>query len=164
MSVRKRLLWVNDACYPLRNIARVHTFVVSPDRGAAMMRFLKRLAVVVLGLAVVGAFGEDLGDALDMIRFVLICFLVYALVDMLIVVCGASHTVLAVETTGDPVALVTSREKEVLADLVRQIADAIENPEAEFQVRVERLTVNMKNYTGDTVNMIGGHNNTGVSK
>ncbi|MEU7070785.1 DUF6232 family protein [Streptomyces narbonensis] len=163
MSVSKRLLWVNGACYPLGNLARVHTFVVSPDRGAALMRFLIRLAVTLLALAVVDGLGVD-SDSMDVVRFFVLGFLVYALVDMLVVVCGASHTVLAIETTGEAKALVTSREKEVLRDLVRRIADAIENPEAEFHVEVERLTINMRNYTGDTVNMIGGHNNTGVSR
>ncbi|MFI9748335.1 DUF6232 family protein [Streptomyces sp. NPDC052494] len=164
MSVSKRLLWVNGACYPLRNLARVHTFIVQPARGAAMMTFLKRLIPTLLVLAVVGAFEEDSGESLDFIRFLCLAFLVYALVDLLIVLFGASYSVLAIETTGEPKALVTSREKAVLVDLVRRISDAIENPDAEFRVRVERLTVNMRNYTGDTVNMIGGSNNTGVSR
>ncbi|MFD0149204.1 DUF6232 family protein [Streptomyces sp. NPDC055721] len=164
VSVSKRLLWVNGACYPLRNIARVHTFVVQPDRGAALMTFLKRLIPTLLVLAVVGAFEDESGEGLEIVRFLCLAFLVYALVDLLIVLFGASHSVLAIETTGSPIALVTSREGPVLVDLVRRISDAIENPDAEFRVRVERLTVNMRNYTGDTVNMIGGRNNTGVSR
>ncbi|MER5707716.1 DUF6232 family protein [Streptomyces sp. NPDC042898] len=168
VSVSKRLLWVDGACYPLRNLARVHTYIVRPNRRAALMKFLAWLAVSLLVLAVASGLSDpdpySGNDGLDMIRFVVLAFLVYALVDMLIVVCGASHTVLAIATTGNPIALVTSREEAVLRDLVRRISDAIENPEAEFRVQVERLTLNMRNYTGDTVNMIGGNNNTGVSR
>ena len=164
VTVSKRLLWVDGACYPLENIARVHIFVVAPDRGAALMTFVKRLVPTLLVLAVIGAFEEDSGESLDFIRFLCLAFLVYAVVDLLIVLFAASHTVLAIETTGVPFALLTNRDPLVLMDLVRRIAHAIENPETEFHVRVQKLTINMKNYTGDTVNIFGGHGHKGIIK
>ncbi|MFD3661327.1 DUF6232 family protein [Streptomyces sp. NPDC058659] len=164
MSVSKRLLWVDRACYPLENIARVHTFVVAPDRGAALMTFLKRLAPTLLVLAFVGAYEQENGEDLGVIRFLCLAFLVYSLVDLLIILFGAPHTVLAIETTGTAFALLTNRDPGVLTELVRRIARAIENPDTEFHVQVQKVTVNMKNYTGDTVNIFGGHGHKGILK
>ncbi|MCX5391641.1 DUF6232 family protein [Streptomyces sp. NBC_00094] len=161
MSVSKRLLWVNRACYPLGNIARVHTYVVTPDRGAAVKRFLviAILPILVLALAI-----EASGDGAGVIQLVCIAILVYAVADLLVVLFRQPHSVLAIETTGAALAVLTSGDASLLADLVRRIALAIENPDTEFHVRVEELTVNTKNYTGDTVNIIGGRDHTGIVK
>lgn len=101
---------------------------------------------------------------MDIARFVSLVVLVYALADMLIILFRPEHSVLAIETTGAAIALLTSRDASVLADLVRRIALAIENPDADFHVQVEQLTVNMKNYTGDTVNIVGGRDHKGIVK
>ncbi|MFC9702285.1 DUF6232 family protein [Streptomyces sp. NPDC056943] len=161
VSVSRSLLWVNRACYPLGNIARVHTYVVVPDRWAAVKRFL---AIVVLPVLVLSVTSGESDEGVAIARFVSLAVLVFALADMLIVLFRPEHSVLAIETTGVAIALLTSRDASVLSDLVRRIALAIENPEADFHVQVEQLTVNMKNYTGDTVNIVGGRDHKGIVK
>lgn len=75
-----------------------------------------------------------------------------------------SHYVLAVETSGPSTAVVTSHRPELLNQLVGQIAHAIENPETEFAVKVESISISPRNYHfGDNVNMYGGSGNVGIS-
>jgi hypothetical protein len=61
-----------------------------------------------------------------------------------------SHHVLAVETSGPSTAAVTSRNPEHLRQLVGYIAYAIENPERDFQVKLDSITISPKNYCSAT--------------
>ncbi|MFD7323578.1 DUF6232 family protein [Streptomyces sp. NPDC059875] len=174
MSVTRRLLWVGRAVYPLQNVARVYTFVLHPRRKEAVLRFLKRSALTLLVAMAFTLFGGiasflsreegTFGGIIQFIWTVSVGGLIYFLVDMLMVVSASSHFVLAVESNGQSTALVTGRPDH-LNQLVDSIAYAIENPETELQVRVERLTIsNPSNYYfGDTVNMYGGNGNVGMS-
>ncbi|MEV6248230.1 DUF6232 family protein [Streptomyces sp. NPDC051742] len=163
VSVSGRLLWVNMACYPLRSIARVRTHDVAPDRGKAFKRFLKWLAVVLVVLAVSNALRDDEAAQTGVMLGVVV--LGYAVVDLTVVLLGSSYSVLVVETTGLAKAVLVSKSGVVLAELVEKIAYAIENPEADFRMRVESLTINHKNYDfGDKVNINGGTGNVGITK
>ncbi|MER7480578.1 DUF6232 family protein [Streptomyces sp. NPDC126510] len=173
LRVHKRLLWVGTAAYPLRNIARVYTFTLHPKRKEAVFRFLTRalitLAVaiglsIVVGLAVL-ADESSAGVVLTFVWLVAGAALVYFFMGMLSVVTAPSHYVLAVETAGPSTAMVTSSNPQHLDQLVGYVAGALENPDTEFQVTVERLTINSPtNYHfGDSVNMYGGSGNTGIS-
>ncbi|MGW5849249.1 DUF6232 family protein [Streptomyces sp. NPDC055254] len=172
LAVTKRLLWVGGAAYPLRNIARVYTFVLHPRRGEAVARFLRRSGItllVALGFSVLGDMGGFLQEEENKgpVRFawtVAVVALIYFFTEMLTVVTARPHHVMAVETNGVSTALVTGRPEE-LDRLVHQIAHAIENPDTELRVKVEALTIsNPSNYYfGDTVNMYGGSGNTGVA-
>ncbi|MEU4468905.1 DUF6232 family protein [Streptomyces sp. NPDC024017] len=173
LRVSKRLLWVGQAAYPLRNIARVYTFTLHPKRKEAVIRFLTRTGItlaVAIGLSIIGSVtflaSESTGSGL--LTFVWIgsgAALIYFLVDMLSVVTAQSHYVLAIETAGPSTAMVTSRNPQHLDQLVGYVAGALENPDTEFQVTVERLTINSPtNYHfGDSVNMYGGSGNTGIA-
>ncbi|WP_408057766.1 hypothetical protein OG542_16910 [Streptomyces violaceus] len=85
---------------------------------------------------------------------------------MLSVVTAPSRYVLAIEAAGPSTAMVTSRTPQHLDQLVGDVAGALENPDTEFQVTVEQLTINSPtNYHfGDNVNMHGGSGNTGIVK
>ncbi|MEU7717328.1 DUF6232 family protein [Streptomyces tibetensis] len=173
LRVHKRLLWVGTAAYPLRNIARVYTFTLHPKRKEAVFRFLTRALITLavgIGLSIIGGLtfidGESTGTAV--LTFVWLgagAALVYFFMRMLSVVTAQSHYVLAVETAGPSTAMVTSRNPQHLDQLVGYVAGALENPDTEFQVTVERLTINSPtNYHfGDSVNMYGGSGNTGIS-
>lgn len=175
LTVTKRLLWVGGAVYPLQNVARVYTFVLHPRRKEAVLLFLRRTALTILvamGFTLFGAIAgflsrdqETFGGFITFIWFVSVAALIYFLVEMSIVLSASSHFVMAVESNGQSTALVTGRA-EYLNQLVHQIAYAIENPDTELRVQVERLTIsNPSNYYfGDTVNMYGGSGNTGVSR
>ncbi|WP_328718368.1 DUF6232 family protein [Streptomyces sp. NBC_00247] len=174
LRVTKRLLWVGGAAYPLQNVARVYTFVLHPKRKEAVLLFLKRTALTVVVAVALTLFGtiatflarddESFGGVMGFIWFVTVGGLVYYLVDMLAVLTASSHYVLAVESNGRSTALVTGHPGH-LDQLVHQIAHAIEHPDTELNVRVERLSIsNPSNYYfGDTVNMYGGTGNTGMA-
>ena len=175
LRVSKRLLWVGDAYYPLRNIARVHTLTLHPRRKDAVLLFLKR--ILFIGWATAGLF--LLGSVIDMsndsdggssnswltiLTLVSVVAAAYALVAMLGVLSAPSVFVLAVDTAGLSTAVVTSQHPQQLQELAQQIADAIENPQTEFEVRVNTLTVSPHNYYfGDNVNMYGGAGNIGMA-
>ncbi|MEU6880234.1 DUF6232 family protein [Streptomyces sp. NPDC046712] len=172
LKVSKRLLWVGGAAYPLQNVARVYTFTLTPRRGEAFVRFLKRIAVTILVGLLLAAFTDersfssydsydsDSGDLTPFLWFVVVCCAIYFIGDMLSVVLARSHFVLAVETSGPSVAVVTSRDRGYLIGLVRTITDAIENPENEFRVHVEQVMISRPSnyYFGDAVNMYGSGN------
>lgn len=182
LRVHKRLLWVGGAAYPLRNIARVYTFTLRPKRKEAVFRFLSRTGIILavaIGLSIIGGlislassssgpYESERSGGGGLIIFVWICSgaaLIYFFVEMLSVVTAPSHYVLAVETAGPSTAMVTSPDPQHLDRLVGYVSGALENPDTEFQVTVERLTINSPtNYHfGDSVNMYGGSGNTGIA-
>ncbi|MGX1757020.1 DUF6232 family protein [Streptomyces lydicus] len=178
LRVSKRLLWVGEAYYPLHNIARVHTLTIHPRRKDAVLLFVKRLLIIGVVVTLLGllaglidsssGFGSsDSGGSPGLTALVVIvalASLVYCLVEMLKVLGAPSHYVLAVETSGPSTAVVTSPDQAQLRRLAQQIADAIENPKAEFEVRVDTITISPKHYYfGDNVNMYGGAGNVGMA-
>ncbi|MFD3941331.1 DUF6232 family protein [Streptomyces sp. NPDC058579] len=172
LKVSKRLLWVGRAAYPLQNVARVHTFTLVPRRGQAFWRFMKRISVTLLLallLAMVtdqpsydsyDSYSSDSDGIAPLLWFVVVCAVVYFIGDMLSVVLAKSHFVLAVETSGPSQAVVTSRDRAYLTQLVHTITDALENPDNEFRVQVERVMISKPSnyYFGDAVNMYGSGN------
>lgn len=174
MRVTRRLLWVGGAAYPLSNVTRVYTFVLTPRRGAATVVFFKRLAIILsvaFALTILGgltAFGggkDAAGTIVSLVWTGALVALAYSLVEWVAVLSAASHFALAVETSGASTALVTSKDTGHLQRLVGQVVDAIENPEADFLVHVETLAINPEHYHfGDNVNMYGGTGNVGMAK
>ncbi|WP_405686118.1 DUF6232 family protein [Streptomyces sp. NBC_00057] len=172
LKVGRRLLWVGEAAYPLHNITRVHTFELRPKRMEAFMSFLKWLGITFVVFILLqmsdesSSFDdESAGDSADTLWLLAIAIAIGLVVRLVKDLAAPSEHVLAVETSSASSALVTLPNPDQLRQLVRYLVNAIENPEAEFQVRVERVLVNPKNYHfGDNVNMYGGLFNTGVSK
>ncbi|MEU2064115.1 DUF6232 family protein [Streptomyces sp. NPDC013455] len=175
LRVSKRILWIGSAVYPLRNIARVYTFVLRPRRKEAVLRFLRYFAgtLVVAFIAMLpGLPALALGDGdsgmagyVGWVWFLGFAAVVYFFVDMMSVLTAPPQHVLAVETSGASTALVTSQDARYLDQLVGQISYALDHPDTEFRVTVEQLTVSADHYYfGDNVNMYGGNGNTGVSR
>lgn len=170
---------MRGAAYPLENIVRVYTFELTPRRGAAFARFLKRGGATVLFLLLLMWFSDSPGSSYDspygsssdsdgLARFLLtvgVCVLIYFFIEMASVVFARSHPVLAVETNGRSTALVTG-EIGYLNGLVYSIAEAIDLPDAEFHATVTSLSItNYGDYHfGDTANIYGGSGHTGVVK
>ncbi|MFH8442521.1 DUF6232 family protein [Streptomyces sp. NPDC018026] len=168
LRVGKRLLWVGGAAYPTANITRVYTFLLTPRRGDATARFFKRVGIILLvALALVfvtdTVSDSETAEIVQLLNVATVMVLIYCVGDWVSVLIAPSHWVLAVETSGASTALVTGRDTQHLHQLVGQVVKAIENPDIEFQVRVESLTVNPRNYHfGDNVNMYGGSGNVGM--
>ncbi|MDF3143868.1 DUF6232 family protein [Streptomyces sp. T21Q-yed] len=172
LRVDKRLLWVGRAAYPLANITRVYTYTLHPRRMEATVRFFKNIGIILsiaFALTILGAVttlgSESAGSGI--ITFVWIAAaaaLIYCVGQLISVLSAQSYYVLAAETSGPSMAVVTSSNPAHLDQLVGYIVNAIENPEAEFQVTVESITVSPRHYHfGDNVNMYGGTGNVGIS-
>ncbi|MCX4528643.1 MULTISPECIES: DUF6232 family protein [unclassified Streptomyces] len=177
VTITKRLLWVGGAAYPLENVARIYTFVLHPRRKDAVFLFVRRTALtllVVMGFTFFAAIAGMLArrpeeqnygsNLISFLWFGAVCAGVYFVAEMLTVLTASSHYVLAVESNGQSTALVTGRP-EHLNTAVHQIAYAIEHPDTELRIQVQRLTIsNPSNYFfGDAVNMYGGTGNVGMS-
>lgn len=174
LRVSKRLLWIGDAYYPLRNLTRVYTLTLRPRRKEAVLLFVRRLLIIgavmaLLGLlaAMIDSGGGSSGGSGGLSALVVaaaFAALIYSFVEMVTVLGAPVRFVLAVETSGASTAVVSGRQPDQLRQLAHQIADAIENPEAGFQVRVDTITINPKHYYfGDNVNMYGGTGNVGMA-
>lgn len=141
------------------------------------MRFLMRVAItaaVVIALTLLASLPAVLASAIGagdggfgLILFVWLVGFgagIYYLVEMISVLSATPRYVLAIETSGLSTALVTSSNPTQLPQLVSYIVHAIENPQTEFQVKVETLAINPSNYYfGDNVNMYGGTGNVGMA-
>ncbi|MGW2705115.1 DUF6232 family protein [Streptomyces sp. NPDC001340] len=180
LRVTKRMLWIDTAAYPLHNIARVYTSTLRPRRKEAVMRFLKAAAVILTVTFVLslpdlldsslsggGLGGESSPGPSGFVQFVwTVAGLAgaYFFGEMLTVLTASPHYALVVETNGASTGVVTSQHPQHLDQLVGQISYAIEHPDTEFQVTVQRLTVSPTNYYfGDNVNMYGGNGNVGIA-
>ncbi|MFI5866652.1 DUF6232 family protein [Streptomyces sp. NPDC051546] len=159
LRVSNRLLWVGEAVYPLHNVVRVHTFVLSPDRKKAVATFLPWILLLVVLFVAFSRAGNPPGM---LAAAVPVAFLVSALVRRLN---KPDLYVMSVETSGAPSAVVTLGDRAELRRLVARIVDAIEHPEREFSLYVAQPTVNIGHYVhvGDTAN-INGSGNIGVVK
>ncbi|MEU3772211.1 DUF6232 family protein [Streptomyces sp. NPDC032472] len=172
LRISRRILWVGGAAYPLENIARVYTFTLHPRRKDATVRFLKNLGLILSGafaLTILAGLTSlaNREAASSILSFVWLgagAALVWSLVEWIAVLTSPSHYVLAVETSGPSIAVVTSKDHGVLHQLVGQITHAIDNPAVELQgVRVDTVNISPRNYYfGDNVNMYGGSNNVGM--
>ncbi|MFI6702493.1 DUF6232 family protein [Streptomyces sp. NPDC050509] len=172
LRVSKRLLWVGGAAYPLQNVARVYTLTIRPRRKEAVATFCKSVlitlavafALTILGVASALRDEELAGNLLNVVWIVSVGALIYFFVELMSVLTAQSHYVLAVETSGPSTAVVTSANRQHLDQLAGYIAHAIENPETEFQVKVESISISPNNYYfGDNVNMYGGNGNVGMA-
>lgn len=171
LVVSKRLLWVGGAVYPLQNVTRVYTFTVRPRRLEAVLHCLRRVVSAVSVVVVLRMFnqaqaatGTGSAGSDTFVTIVGVAAVIYFIAEMLPVLTAQPQFVLAVETSGPSRAVVTSRFPHQLVDLVGRLAYAIDHPEMELHMRVERLTMSPRNYHfGDNVNMYGGTGNVGVS-
>ncbi|MFD6888418.1 DUF6232 family protein [Streptomyces sp. NPDC059957] len=159
LRVSNRLLWVGEAVYPLHNIVRVQTYVLSPDRKKAVADYAPWIALLLVFFAASVADGNPPGVIATIVPVgILVMYLVRRLNRPDLYVMG-------VETAGAPTAVVTLADRAELRRLVARIVDAIEHPEAEFSLYVAQPTVNIGHYVhvGDTAN-INGSGNIGVVK
>ncbi|MGW1774800.1 DUF6232 family protein [Streptomyces sp. NPDC002104] len=159
LRVSNRLLWVGEAVYPLHNIVRVYTYVLSVDRKKAVADYVPWIVLLLVFFAVSVMDANPPGVIITIVPVLL---LVMALVRRLN---RPDLYVMGVETSGASTAVVTLADRAELRRLVARIVDAIERPETDFSLYVAQLTVNIKHYVhvGDTAN-INGSGNIGVVK
>ncbi|MFJ8250294.1 DUF6232 family protein [Streptomyces sp. NPDC094466] len=157
VSVKRRMLWIGSAAFPLENLTRVEATKLKPQRGATFLSFLKWLALAVVVYVVVNA--SSGGDARigENGNPVFVVFLIGLLIYFGKEILAPAKPILAVETAGGSLAAVTLPNVEELRAIAGQIVHAINNPEAEFTAYVQELN----NYNGPVFNQNGG-TNTGI--
>ncbi|MFF1409747.1 DUF6232 family protein [Streptomyces sp. NPDC058289] len=181
LRISRRLLWVGTAAYPLHNIVRVHTSVLSPDRAKAVVQFLKWGAALVVVFFLFAEFvidetfnscdyssrwcEEEMTSEFEMLWAFGIIAALYLVAQLVYKATRPDLHVLAVEVASASIALVTMRDESQLGVVVQHIVHAIDHPEAEFSIRMDRVELNLKSYhLGDSVNIYGGVGNSGVVK
>ncbi|GHH90872.1 DUF6232 family protein [Streptomyces capillispiralis] len=153
LRVGKRVLWVGDAAYPLRNVTRVYSVEFKPKRGETFGFFLVGSVI-----ALVVARSEP--DALPGCVLAVAALLVW----LLKVLWSPSKYALVIDTSGTASALVTLPHRERLRQLVDAIVEAVESPEKQLHVQVESMNFSRNYHHGDKVNIYGGLGHTGVLK
>ncbi|MEU2503161.1 DUF6232 family protein [Streptomyces sp. NPDC007863] len=154
IAVRRRMLWVGSAAFPLRNITRVEALWTKPNRDTPFVGFLKWLAFAVLAYLLLGVVdggrawrGAEGGP-----------FLLAAVIGLVVLGLGdlfrPPRPVLVVETAAGSLKVVTLPNMDELRVIAGQIVHAIDHPDADFAAYVGRL----RNPNGNVVHQRGGSN------
>lgn len=156
VRVSQRILWFGNEAYALPNITRTNFGKLVPNRGAAIRGHVRTVLLTLFGAGVLAALVPPTAAALIVVcalaflgykTYKLVEFLKIELYELVIETAAGSHRGLISNNGG------------VVIDLSRRIAEAINNPHAEFQMRVENVQV------GDNFNNFGGINtNTKVTR
>ncbi|MFD8594041.1 DUF6232 family protein [Kitasatospora sp. NPDC059646] len=173
LRVDKQLLWIGQAAYPLHNIARVFPVTLYPRSAEAFGRFGRRVAVTLVSAFVVLGIGQfsietassrstrsDTSSSFThFVTTVVVIALIVYVVELLRVVLQKPQHVVAIETNGSSVALITAADAASRRALTEYIAAAIEDPRGGLLLHVDTLTINPAHYYfGDTVNVHGTGN------
>ncbi|XIE81038.1 DUF6232 family protein [Streptomyces sp. SBR177] len=163
VAVRHRTLWMGSTAMPLSNISVVDAFTVKPHVGAALFRvvkwvFLALVALVVIGLAADNGGGRDGAVDLGGPGPVLVLLVVAAVAGQELF--AKAKPVLAVETAGGTLSVVTLPNLDELREVAGQIVHAIDHPEAEFTRYVFQYESKTSHYYGSTA-IVSGQGNTG---
>lgn len=156
------MLWVGSMAVPLHNISWVDAFKLKPNWGEAFGSVLKWLFFAALALVAFGYFGGDRGRLVESggngTTIVLLAVVAFVLIAAL----GTAKPVLAVETAGGSVVVVTLPNMEELRRIAEHIVYAINHPDTEFAVTVYQY--NTTNNNGPVAILNGGRGNTGFNR
>jgi Family of unknown function (DUF6232) len=155
--ISRRTLWVGMQAYPLSQVSRVRPIEVNPRRGRILLRYGRSAGATVgvgaAGLIVLACLGNAAPTAVTVVFLAAIVAAVVAHSVRLVrrLLRGRLY-ILSVSTAGSQQAALVSRDRDLIYDLTYRVVDAIDNPAAEFQIRVENLEfVNGDKYDGDHV-------------
>ncbi|WP_371623521.1 DUF6232 family protein [Streptomyces sp. NBC_01116] len=157
VAVNQRMLWIGSAAFPLENLTRVEATKLKPQRGATFLSFVKWLALTGVFYVVVIAASESDPDVKDNGNPMFLVFVIGLAVYFIKELFEPAKPILAVETAGGSLAVVTLPTVDELRTIAGQIVHAINHPEAEFTAYVNELN----NYNGPVFNQNGG-TNTGI--
>jgi hypothetical protein len=155
VRISKRILWVGSQAYPLSHVVRVHPVSLRLRRTAVLREFGRRcgptIVIAVVGLLAERAVSVPLRVLFWLIVGGLLSYHVYQLVRLLRL---PRLYVLRIAMAGSEQAAVVSTDEAQIDDLTTQVTDAIDNPAAEYEVRVD----NIEFISGDKIDgdKIGG--------
>jgi hypothetical protein len=146
VRISKRILWVGPQAYPLSQVVRVHPVELRLKRIAVLREFGRR-AGATIGIAVLGLLAMAVaGRAVPLLFWVVFWLIVGGILLF--------HTVhlarllrlpklyvlrVAMAGSGRDQAAVMSTDESQIDDLTTQVADAIDNPAAEYEIRVDNI-------------------------
>ena len=144
VRISRRILWVGPQAYPLSHVVRVHPVELRLKRTAVLIEYGRRagatIALAVLGLIAVPCVGRSLPVAL-WVAFWLIAggLLTFHTVQLVRLLRLPKIYVLRVAMAGSEQAAVVSTDQAQIQDLTTQVTDAIDDPAAEYEVRVDNI-------------------------
>ena len=165
VEVRRRVLWVGAEAYPLQNIARAQTIELAPDRAAAFRRYLTAVVFcAILGVAAAialnaaprlnsGQGSNALHNAAVGVLVLVVALFIISTIRLVMRWTRRTYYALLIETAGTPHRVLVSTNEKLLRKLVRDIMDAINNPDMNFHYRVE----NYADLRGAQGVLIGGY-------
>jgi hypothetical protein len=144
IRISRRILWVGQQAYPLSQVVRVHPGELRLRRTAALKDFGRRagatIALAFLALIAMVCVGRTVPVQVWVVLWLIAGVLVTTHSVRLIRLLRLPKLyVLRVSMAGSEQAAVVSTDKAKIYDLTAQVADAIDNPAAEFEVRVDNL-------------------------
>ncbi|MER5208098.1 DUF6232 family protein [Streptomyces sp. NPDC002825] len=135
VEVTKRVLWIGAEAYPLQNIARATTVRFRPQRARAVGRFVKSLlvtAVLVVAALAVAQSGEVSGSDRELItqgaEITAAVLVAGFLLQLIVALFEKTYYALVIETSGNPLTLLASVDRDEVHQLVREIMRAIDDP------------------------------------
>ncbi|WP_030434612.1 DUF6232 family protein [Actinoplanes subtropicus] len=144
VRISRRILWVGSEAYPLSHVVRIHPVQLRLKRLPIFVDFGRRAGATIM-FAVLGAIAmAKLGRALPTAAWVVFWpivggLLVFHLAGLVRLLRLPRVYVLRVAMAGSEEAAVVSTDKAQIDELTMQVTDAIDNPAAEFEVRVDNL-------------------------
>jgi hypothetical protein len=146
VRISRRVLWVDEQAYPLAQVTRVQPIELTPNRRRMALAYGRKAGATV-GLGMVGlVILSCLGEAAPPAAWVVLAVAILAMLTPHTVrlVRGLTRPalhVLSVATAGTPHAALASTDKELIQDLAHRVVDAIDNPSAEFEIRVDHIDI-----------------------
>lgn len=144
--ISRRTLWVGSKAYPLHMITLVEPLEITPNRGRMIGAFAKR-ASATGGLGIVGAVilscaGTSVSPTVWGILALVVCGLLVAHIVKLAKGLGLANLyILKIRTAGTAHAALVSTDQKLIFELTHRVVDAIDNPKAEFEIRVDHLDI-----------------------
>jgi hypothetical protein len=155
--ISRRILWVGSNAYPLPQVSSVRPIEVIPRRGRMLAQYGRRAGATVVvgfvGLTISACLGRAVPPVVDaVVAVAMVGVVVWHTVELIRRLRRGRLYVLRVSTAGNQHSALVSRNRELIEDLTRRVADAIDNPAAEFAISVENLEiVKGDKYGGDHV-------------
>lgn len=142
--INRRTLWVGMEAYNLSMVTRVRPIEIVPNRRRMIVRYVRRSGATI-GLGVFAAL--VLSYAGDQVPTLATTVCVLAFLGALVwhtvtLVRGLGRPtlyVLSVVTAGAARAALASTNRDMIYDLTRRVADAIDNDHADFYMQVENV-------------------------
>jgi hypothetical protein len=171
VRVSEGILWVGSEAYPLRNIARVQPVKVVPGRRAAWKGYLKATvfwALLIVGGAVAANVASRvsatqvhniLHDAANGAFALAAVLAVISTIRLIMKLSKRTAYALVIETAGTPRTALVTYDQDLVFRLARRIADAISNPQKQWQERVSVINNYNVDARGSLGAQIGGQGN-----